>query len=62
MRKPHRIYRELDVCPDCERVDSFRIYKSRGKVAYAKCICGTCAIIQKIINLRTIARNCHKCT
>lgn len=54
MSKPQMIFRELDVCEKCKRVDSFRKYKQRGNRTYLKCECGHNAVRRDIVKLRSI--------
>ena len=55
-QEPQRIYRELDVCLKCKRVDSFRPYKWRRRIIYARCECGQKAVIASVVKLRGVAK------
>jgi hypothetical protein len=58
-KQPQRKYRELEVCDECRRVDSFTPYAWKGNIIYAKCECGAFAVIQLITKLRGIDRKCR---
>ena len=51
-----RIVVEMTVCSKCRKVDSFRVYKRRGDLGYARCQCGHKVTIHYIICLREIKR------
>lgn len=52
--KPQLIFRELEVCEKCRRVDSFKAYKWRGNRAYLKCECGHRAVRRDIVKLHSV--------